>query len=231
MDTKPTDKHQYLLRSSCHPNHTKKTIPFTLLRILRIRRICSTDHFFDQPSKELVNYLMKRGYSRPFLQRAVTRVRAITRHETLKQQEHTNSTTDRTPFVIIFNPALYKVSSFLKKLLNILQASPNCKETFPVSPVIAYRRHASLRDLFVHSTLHNNTPNTQQPAGVCKCNHPRRLTCPFLQEGQTNYIFTTTNEQRKITDHLCGKSKNLIVSTSFNVTNVNANTSGRPNAS
>ena len=128
---------------------------------------------------------MKRGY----------RVSAIPRHETHKQQEHTDSTKDRTPFVITFNPALYKVSSVLKKHLNFLQSSPNCKDTFPVPPVIAYRRHASLCDLSVHVTLHNNAPYTQQPAGVYKCNHPSCLTCPFLQEGQTNYIFTATNEQ------------------------------------
>ena len=115
LHTKPTDKHQYLPRSFYHPNHTKKTIPFSLP--LRMRRICFTDHFFDQHSKELVNYQIKRRYSRPSLQRAVTRVRAIPRHEKLKQQEHTNSTTHRTPFVITFNPALHKVSSVLQKHL------------------------------------------------------------------------------------------------------------------
>ena len=205
---KPTDKHQYLLKSSCHLNHIKKSIPFSLF--LRLRHICSTDHFFDQRSQELVNYLMKRGYSRPSVQRTITRVPAIPRHETLKQQEHTNSTADRTPFVITFNPALYKVSSVLKKHLNILQSSPNCKDTFPVPPVIAYRRPASLRDLLVHSTLHNNTPHAQQPVRVYKCNHPLCLTCPFLQEGQKNYMFTATNEQKRIIDHLSCKSKYLI---------------------
>ena len=198
LHIKPTDQHQYLLKSSCHLNHTKKTIPFSLL--LRIRRICSTDHFFDQRSKELVNYLMKRGqYSRLSLQRAITRVSP--RHPTpwntqCKQQKHTNSMADCTPFVITFNPALYKVSSVLKKHLNILQSSPNCKDTFPMPSVVAYRRHTSLRDLLVHSTLHNYTPHAQQPARVYKCNHPRCLTGPFLQESQTNYIFTATYEQR-----------------------------------
>ena len=42
--TKPTDKHQHLLYSSCHPLHTKKAIPFSLA--LRLRRICSTDATF-----------------------------------------------------------------------------------------------------------------------------------------------------------------------------------------
>ena len=77
-------------------------------------------------------------------------------------------------------------------------------------PVIAHRHHASVRDLLVHSTLQNNTPHTQQPAGVYKCNHPRCLTCPVLQQGQTNYIFTAISEQRKIIDHLSCKSKNFI---------------------
>ena len=45
---------QYLLKTSSHPNHTKKAIPFSLF--LRIRRICSTDTFFDQRSRELIEY-------------------------------------------------------------------------------------------------------------------------------------------------------------------------------
>ena len=43
LHTKPTDKHQYVLKSSCHHNHTKKIIPFSLL--IKIRHICSTDTF------------------------------------------------------------------------------------------------------------------------------------------------------------------------------------------
>ena len=70
---------------------------------------------------------MKRGYSRPSLQRALTRVRTIPRHETHKQQEHTDSTRDRTPFVITFNPALYKVSSVLKKYRTVSSVIPTAK--------------------------------------------------------------------------------------------------------
>ena len=86
----------------------------------------------------------------------------------------------------------------------------SCKKAFPNPPVIAYRRNASLRDLLVHSTLSHENSSSQQPAGIKKCNHPRCLTCSFLQEGQTNYTFFTTNEARKITDSISCHSKNLI---------------------
>ena len=62
--TKPTDKHQYLLKSSCHSSHTKRSIPFSLA--LRLRRICSTDFLFEKHFVELINYLAKRGYSHCF---------------------------------------------------------------------------------------------------------------------------------------------------------------------
>ena len=40
MYVKPTDTHQYLQATSCHPNHTKRSIPYC--QALRILRICSS---------------------------------------------------------------------------------------------------------------------------------------------------------------------------------------------
>ena len=47
---KPTDK-QYLLHSFSHPDHTKKSIPYSLA--LCLRRICSKDDYCDSRSTEL----------------------------------------------------------------------------------------------------------------------------------------------------------------------------------
>ena len=43
--TKPTAEHQYLLRLSCRPLHTKQAFSFSLA--LRIRCICSSDETYN----------------------------------------------------------------------------------------------------------------------------------------------------------------------------------------
>ena len=88
--TKPTDKHQYLLHSSCHPIQTKRAIPFSLA--LRLRRICSTNETFTLRTNELIDYLYKRGYKRYFLQREIQRVNNshTDRRQGLKTAGHAN---------------------------------------------------------------------------------------------------------------------------------------------
>ena len=66
-------------------------------------------------------------------------------------------------------------------------------------------------DLLVRSKLRDPKKSYQKPpAGIYRCKHQRCLTCPFLQEGQTTYIFSSSKEERHINDNLTCKSKNLI---------------------
>jgi hypothetical protein len=53
---KPTDRVQYLLPSSCHPNHIFSNIPYSLA--LRILRICSTRENLDKRLTELGQMLL-----------------------------------------------------------------------------------------------------------------------------------------------------------------------------
>ena len=169
---------------------TKKAIPFSLF--LRIRRIGSTDTFFDQRSRELIEYLIKRGYSRTSLQRDANRVRSIPRHPRKQiRQDWPNALSTS------FNPALPKILSVVNKYTTLLQSTANCKKAFPNPPVIAYRRNASLRAPLVHSTLPHENSSSQQPAGIKKCNHPRCLTCSLRREGQTNYTFLQPTKLEK----------------------------------
>ena len=93
--TKPTDKHQHLLSSSYHPQHTKTSIPFSLA--LRIRRICSTNATFQIRINELKAYLLARGYHNTFLDSQFLRAANIPRTDAL--QTNRNDSINRIPFV------------------------------------------------------------------------------------------------------------------------------------
>ena len=150
LHTKPIDKHQYLLKTSCHTNHTKQTIPFSLS--------CETVAY-ALPTLSLTNEAKNSSSTWSNVVIAAIpykRCKSCASHPTSRNTIATRTEatkTDRTPFVISFYPALSKILSIVKKHINILQTSANCKQDFPHRPVIAYKRNASLRDLLVHSTL------------------------------------------------------------------------------
>ena len=63
---KPTDSHQYLHHSSCHPGACKRSIPFA--QAMRLRRICSKSCFFEKRAEDLVEFLTDRGYRKAYVE-------------------------------------------------------------------------------------------------------------------------------------------------------------------
>ena len=100
--TKPTDKHQRLLSSSCHPHHTKRAVPFSLAP--RLRRICSTEAKSKHRINELKTYFLARGYNYNFLEEQFLRTANISRANAL--QTKFKASNDVVPFVVTYNPAL-----------------------------------------------------------------------------------------------------------------------------
>ena len=80
---KPTDSHEYLLSSSCHPFYCKKGIPYS--QALRLNRICSNNEFFDKRCNDLEKYLLERGYSEKMVRKEILRARAILRDAVLEK--------------------------------------------------------------------------------------------------------------------------------------------------
>ena len=98
---KPTDTHQYLLRSSCHPHHSKRSIPYSLG--LRLRRICSDDTAFNKRCHELAEHLKKRGYKEKLIQRENNKARQVPRDQALKPSVPKNKCNHSIPFVVTHN--------------------------------------------------------------------------------------------------------------------------------
>ena len=120
MYCKPTDKHQYLLPSSCHPEHCCKNIPYSLA--LRIRRICTQEETFDKRSRELSQHLQNRGYSNTNIEKAVSRAREQKRVELLEHKTRLVENT-RTPFTVTYHPDLPSIHGILDKHWASIEAS------------------------------------------------------------------------------------------------------------
>ena len=111
--TKPTDTHQLLHHSSCHPSHTKRGIPYG--QALRLRRICSEEGFFAKRLGELETYLLERGYSKGEIDSQVNRVKGLDRRDLLGRSQNHNDDS-RIPLVLTYHPAFFKVHEIFAKL-------------------------------------------------------------------------------------------------------------------
>ena len=73
LHIKPTDTHQFLDSTSCHPCHCKKSIPYS--QALRYNRICFDNEKFDRRCNDLEERLMERGYSERMVRTQVLKAR------------------------------------------------------------------------------------------------------------------------------------------------------------
>ena len=80
---KPTDTHQYLYSSSCHP-YCKKGIPHS--QTLGLNRICSDSTSFDRRCNDLERWLLEKGYKEKEVRKQVLRGRAFCKDDLLNME-------------------------------------------------------------------------------------------------------------------------------------------------
>ena len=189
--TKLTDKHQYLLISSCHPQHTKRSIPCSLA--LRLRRICSNHDSYIMRTTELIDYyLVRRGYDKTFLKTQIQRASDVPRTDALKNKPRIQ--TETIPFVITYNPALPNIARIIHQHSNVFYSSDRCRNVFKNLPLVAYRRYKNINDILVRAQL-TETPyssNSRATPGSFRCNSRNCTTCPYIEHGRNHYAFHST---------------------------------------
>ena len=109
--SRPTDRHQYLYYTSCHPRHMKTSLPYSLA--LRLRRICSNETLFQKRIKEMHTHLPQRGYKRGCLKDAIKKATSISRDDALKENSDSQFM-NRIPFVVTYNPMIPNLHKILK---------------------------------------------------------------------------------------------------------------------
>ena len=209
--TKPTDTHQYLEWSSCHPKHTKHSLPYGLA--FRLRRICSTDEALHTRVSQLKQHLRSRGYPANVINKQVQKAINIPRSEALQHQEKKDCS--RIPFVITYNPALSSIATTIHKYLPILHASSRCKEAIPEPPMVAFRRPTNIKDMVVRSTIKTSMATTSntgfKPCQSCAaCNHQHSSGKIHHAVPATTFSSSVTGEMFTIKHHLTCTSVNVI---------------------
>ena len=152
--SKPTDKHQSLYSTSCHPKHTKTSLPYCLA--LPLRRICSTDTLFQKRTHEMKHHLLQSGYKKGCIQDAINKASSVTKEEALTNKR-SQKILKRVPFVITYNPMLPNIPKILNESHTILRASERCAEVFQEVPLVSYRRARNLCDMLVSKRLAPHT--------------------------------------------------------------------------
>ena len=150
---KPTDTHQYLLHSSCHPKYCFENVSYTLA--LHLKCICSDSNIFESRARELTDHLCKRGYQKQVVSLPIERVRQHNRVDLLSYRPKSESSI--LPFVLTYQLDLPKMRDIDNKHRPNTETSSTFGEIITETPILAYRRPKSLRELLVRAKLKPDT--------------------------------------------------------------------------
>ena len=146
---KPTDTHQYLDPTSCHPIHCINSIPYS--QALRLNRICSETRFFDIRCNELESWLIDRGYNANLVRKKVLEARRQKRSDLLNKEK--GDKTSKLVLNITYHPHFKNLSTLLRKLHIILSCDNAHKNVFADIPIVGFRKGKSLKDLLVRARV------------------------------------------------------------------------------
>ena len=174
------DSHSYLLYSSSHPNHTKRSIPFS--QFLRLRRLCSEDEDFQSKSLEMREFFVQRGYPTSLLDTAFSKASQNTRSKILSNSVTNVTDHNRTPLVLTFHPFNFKVCDVIRKNFHILKNDSETSSIFPNNPLVSFRHSKNIRETLVHSSL---PQELSSPCGTFPCGVGQCKTCKFIDSSTT----------------------------------------------
>ena len=192
---KPTDTHQYLLASSCHPNHIKSSIAYSQAR--RILTICSSFETAKRRCMELENFMVLRGHNRRKVRVSINRAL----YPSVIPRPVRSTTCP--PMIVTFHPALPNIKSLIRELHPILSSSPRLRDIFPDPFMLSFKRPTNIRDKLIRAKLSPITDGNDSnvhSCGPCQ-NDVRCQLCAIIphqtsitnQSGQTFRLFCGPN--------------------------------------
>jgi hypothetical protein len=174
---KKTDGHQYLHFSSCHPSHTKRNIPYNMMK--RIARLVSNEERKEYRFREMEKWLISLGYPRDLI------MDAILRAKTENGSNNSRNKANYINYITTFNPNNTNIFPCIKDSFEFLKISDETKEIFRNKNIRKCNKQA--KNLKTFLTRAEFTDQKRQYK-VNKCNRPRCKTCLIIIEG-TDFVF------------------------------------------
>ena len=150
--TKPTDKKLYLNFASCHPLHTKRSIPFS--QFLRLKRIVSDPADLIIKANNMADSFKLRNYPETILDKALLKLRQIER-DTLFNYNTKTKIIDRPILVLIYENK-YDKNNLLKRTLyklwhEMIEECPEAHRYLQQKPMLAYKNGKSIKKTLISS--------------------------------------------------------------------------------
>lgn len=169
---KETDSHNYLNFRSFHPDHCKRSIPYS--QFLRLRRLCSDEEDFARKTEEMKGFFRLCGYPANIIANNLRKCETVTREQSLTHTKKTESS--KIPLVLMYDSTNMKVSSIIhKNYQRILSADPDLGSIFTDNLITAFSNHSNIKKAVVRSGL----PTSDIP-GTFSCSKSRCITCQHV---------------------------------------------------
>ena len=178
--SKETDSKQYLNFHSCHPKHTKTSIPYNLAR--RICTIVSDQDTQKRRLSELHISLQKRNYPDSVISEGFKKATSIPRNILLTTRE--KKAEDILPYVSTYNPNNTEMFRILKGNIHILTNDQTMREALSTSKIIKSKRQPpNLKKILTKAKFAEQASRTMHK--VFKCNRANCALCDYLAEGHS----------------------------------------------
>lgn len=165
---KDTNKLQYLHYSSCHPSHTKRSIPHSLS--IRGKRICNNSTSLAKYQGKIFNGLCRRDYPPNFLHKHMNRP-SNTPNAIHTQQQNS------LRLIIPYFHGAHKIQNLLKDSFSILKNNNITRNLLETCPSVTYKQNQNLKAILAKN---KNTRCNNTLLGTHKCNQSRCKTCPII---------------------------------------------------
>lgn len=149
--------------------------------------------------------MRQRGYKNHVINKAINKVKQITRTETLQYKHKKRN--ERVPFVVTHHPSNPPLRTWLHEKQTTLQRSEKMKKAMPQIPVVGERNGKSMQAILMPTVVPPMDANNQP--GVKKCTR-KCITCREHLVETKEFTSSTTGETFPIRQNLSCDTNNII---------------------